>query len=1026
MATELEMAAPSPPSDESSTEGPALREFVQTQVVPERQQAVSPRSAIFSHTSLRTAPMPGRADIIPETKAIVAANSQRHSRRHRDNSGTGSRRKHERDLTHTSASSQRELVKLLIDQEHETSNLRHALATAVQRVQAEAQRVAALEREKQDAVQRSRILDETRQQAQQEASKAAQELRVYELQLENAQKEIERAQNDAKELQRQRDEAEAEAARAKAKARKLHEQTMIATAREEGRQLGFQAGFDQARRERLVLEARKKKAIAHKQPAPRIEEAPPAQQPRYISQPSRIRTGDNDEDYDDDEGSVSRLPLKNFTPVHQDPGPSRLAREEPRHSRNPRSPTEDDYESEGDDPRFAPRSHHNPQRYPRDPRGYPQATGPPHRHQRPPDRPPSPQIQVYSIDIPPQEQIEREFNSREDPNEILARRPREEWVTAQKHREIRAPPPQHARQYPGRAPPPLRVPPQQRPPPPNKSVSFLSRGSLKKTKDQAMSWYRSLSRRRNSNNKPTIDPVPEESPAAVAAASVSPAGPPTFPVPQVGPAFPEPETVPAPAPAHTAAQVAPSAARSAASVRSRASQMQMPVAEPAPPSMRAPSQREESIFGGSSQAAGTWYPPKTAPSVATSMRSRDPVGRRPTSVASTSVSQFALLATPHPGSSGPWMNDDSMREPSQRGGIREKESLLSVIKEDNMSRGHTPSSDRFLPPGAGTSIGGQPAPGMPQPSFGFPQHQFLQHQQSQATMDNRSVRRANKPPSIMVPDPDAPLDPAGVAYMRAQPDVFGGNGANLARQPSRTSQATPGSIKIDVVPPSGVPPQAGQSPLHTGRNHLSPYHVFKPPINGLGLAPAQSMLSMRSQKSGRAQPEYDGGMDTMSRRHSKQSMNMNASNQPSRPPSSLGGAFARVAAPFMQHLESAGGKSPARSARLGLHKPESIASFTSRKTGRGPISLYTQTPRAAPAPVVPESAPMLMAPQQIRRTGSSSSLRSNNSYSRYNPNDYVDPAFWGPDGPSGPPGALLAAGPDPNGRRSASSDLSYA
>lgn len=299
----------------------------------------------------------------------------------------------------------------------------------------------------------------------------------------------------------------------------------------------------------------------------------------------------------------------------------------------------------------------------------------------------------------------------------------------------------------------------------------------------------------------------------------------------------------------------------------------------------------------------------------------------------------------------------------------------------------------------------------------------------------------------MVPDPDAPLDPAGVAYMRAQPDVFGGNGANLARQPSRTSQATPGSIKIDVVPPvsiisfkisllatysfifyaqSGVPPQAGQSPLHTGRNHLSPYHVFKPPINGLGLAPAQSMLSMRSQKSGRAQPEYDGGMDTMSRRHSKQSMNMNASNQPSRPPSSLGGAFARVAAPFMQHLESAGGKSPALSARLGLHKPESIASFTSRKTGRGPISLYTQTPRAAPAPVVPESAPMLMAPQQIRRTGSSGSLRSNNSYSRYNPNDYVDPAFWGPDGPSGPPGALLAAGPDPNGRRSASSDLSYA
>ncbi|PPQ63758.1 hypothetical protein CVT24_004267 [Panaeolus cyanescens] len=1022
--------APSPVSDESSTEGPALQGIVQNTSIQERPQAVSPRSAVFSHTSLRTAPMTGRTDALADSKAVVASGSQRHSRRHRDTSGTGSRRKHERDLTHTSASSQRELVKLIIDQEHESSNLRHALATAVQRVQAEAQRVAALEKEKQEAVQRSRILDETRQQAQQEASKATQELRLYTLQLENAQKEIERAQNEAKELQRQRDEAEAEAARAKAKARKLHEETMIAAAREEGRQLGFQAGFEQARRERLAVEARKKKALAQKQAVAKIEQAPPIQPPPVVYERPQMRPQEN-ETYDDDDISVSRLPLKNFPTMHQDPGPSRHARdarEQPR-TRQQRSPTEDEYASDRDYPRFHPRQHRaQHQRYSSDPRGYPQPAGPSSRQARPPDPRASPQIQVYSIDIPPQEQLEREFNSREDPNAVLASRPRDEWVTAQKHREIRAPPPHHGPQFPGRYPPPLRVPQQQRPPSqqPAKSVGFLSRGSLKKTKDQAMSWYRSLSRRKN--NKPTIDPVPEESPAAVAAASASPA-PPTFPVPQVGPAFPVAETVPEPAPAPA---VIPAVVPSAASVKSRTSHMQMPVANPAPGSMRAPSQKEASIYGGNTPAAAdsSWYPPKSAPSVAQSMRSREPSGRRPASVASTSVSQFALLATPHPGSLAPWMNDDSMREPSQRGGLREKESLLSVIKEDNMSRGHTPHSDRFLPPGVGTSVGGQPAPGMPQPSFGFSQPQFLQHQQSQATMDNRSIRRSNKPPSIMVPDPDAPLEAAGVAYMRAQPDVFGGNGANLARQPSRGSQVTPGSIKIDVVPPSGIAPPPTQSPPHTGKNHLSPYHVFKPPINGLSLAPAQSMLSMRSQKSGRAHPaEYDGGMDAVSRRQSKQSMNMYAINnsQPSRPPSSLGGAFARVAAPFMQHSGSAAaGKSPARSTRLGLHKPESIASFTSRKTGCGPTSMHAQTPRVAPAPVDEVPGPMLMAPQHLRRTGSSTSLRSNTSYSRYNPDEYVDPAFWGVDGPGGAPGALLAAGPDPNGRRSASSDLSYA
>jgi len=35
-------------------------------------------------------------------------------------------------------------------------------------------------------------------------------------------------------------------------------------------------------------------------------------------------------------------------------------------------------------------------------------------------------------------------------------------------------------------------------------------------------------------------------------------------------------------------------------------------------------------------------------------------------------------------------------------------------------------------------------------------------------------------------------------------------------------------------------------------------------------------------------------------------------------------------------------------------------------------------------------------------------MKSNKSYSKYNPDEYLDPAFWAVDGPGGPPAATPA------------------
>lgn len=76
---------------------------------------------------------------------------------------------------------------------------------------------------------------------------------------------------------------------------------------------------------------------------------------------------------------------------------------------------------------------------------------------------------------------------------------------------------------------------------------------------------------------------------------------------------------------------------------------------------------------------------------------------------------------------------------------------------------------------------------------------------------------------------------------------------------------------------------------------------------------------------------------------------------------------------------------------------------------------------------------LVMAPP-MHRAKSSTSMKSMGSYSKYDPKEYDDPAFWSVDGPGGPPaatparrkpGMLVDENPRMSKRVSVNSGLSY-
>jgi len=662
-------------------------------IAKDRQTAMSPRSAVLSHTSL-PGPQPGHLSqstaISPSAQGVVD------KRRKAGKRSPGEHRKRATapDLS-LSSLSQLNVDRLKKDPKAEALRLRELLEVAVRQVHSESRRAADLERANQETATKFRVLNDNRLSAQQEAAKINTELRLQQVQLENAQKEIERAHDTMKEVERQRDEAEAEATRARAKARKLQQEMLIAAAREEGRRLGYEAGFDHAKKEREILASRRIPAALG--PPPNRASTKSKQRAyedsnrhRRSSQRPPRRQSDDIQSSPEYENSPSQLPLRGL-PDMQQPGPSNST---PLHTFQPPQ-TPSDSESE------------------REPT-------PPPQPSRPDPRSKTPSIQTWSITVPPQEVLDRSYNSLENPNDSVPQRPRNEWVTANKHIELRGTPapnqphrlsqsqqsqqslrpqpsnPQTTQpqnflipQFPNGQPPPLLPHPAMQPyayqrpnvPPPSKAVKFpkLSRPSLAKTKQQASSWYRSLSFRKK--NKPVIDPIPEE-----------------------------PSMTPT-----TGGNAVPLTASTSRD------QTEPPTASTGPPDTG-----ESNEYGPPPQPRSSWYKHSGVPSV----RSRDyaPSRLRPRSdaSASTKMSQFDLLATPNIG-----VIPGVATSGKGAATVREKDSFLSVIKEDPASRGNTPDRYGVGVPSGRTSTGDMRA--FPQPNFGGGR-QVLQHQGSFETL----------------------------------------------------------------------------------------------------------------------------------------------------------------------------------------------------------------------------------------------------------------------------------------------------
>ncbi|KAF8957339.1 hypothetical protein BDZ97DRAFT_1924703 [Flammula alnicola] len=975
---------PSPVSDESSsTERRAgLREFVDQAIAQDRLAAMSPRSALLSQSSLQTPTEKQRSSDL--MSGVVDSGRQLRKR------NTGSRRKRGLEVARPSALTQ--LLDVDIsrkDPKDEVMRLREILKTVERHSISESRRAVELERANQEAQQRVQLLAENRLIAQQEAAKAHQEVRIVQLQLENAQREIERKQDEVKRIEQQRDEAEAEAVRARAKARKLHQEKIAAAAREEGRRLGFQAGFDYAKKERQIVAARKssnavrptlieapRPNVAQTRPSNRIDKGKQRaydedvdddddatyrrrsrsrqQVPPTIKAPSAIARAPPIDDIlssPDDEMSLSELPLRGLPPVDY-PAERTSMQAGPSQSTPLRPfapPPETDSESE-------------------------EIIPPPNANAPPPPRTKTPAIQIYQIDIPSARQLNRQYNtSQENPNAAIPQLPRDQWVTASSFHQIRGPPPQ----FPGRYPPPL-LPPARRPAPnpqnPSKAVKFpkLSRPSLAKTKEQATSWYRSLSFRKK--NKPVIDPIPEET-------STTPisAGPVT------------------------------------GSTINEDSQ---------PPTATEPPNTNESqeLYGASAQPTASWYQPKqrsVPPSAPPSVRSGYS-RMRPISDASVStrVSQFDILATPHAPAAAA-MSVRSGKEGGRK--VKEKDSYLSVIKEDPSSRGNTP--ERYVPGGSmPRSSSDNMRSAVPQPNFG---QRSLQQQSSYGTIDSsaQNKRRSRRPPTIEVPEPDQELEPFGVAYNRGA----AANGyqpyppAGLNRRPSRISEkSSPNtSIGIDVVPPSGIAPDVVHSPPHTGRNHLSPYHTYQP-------APSftQSVTSLQSQggtRTGRPPAERPPSAAD-SRRRSKQSLNGYAdpneeyyqatpsmTNVQPRPPSTSSRPRSGMNNPYTNPDPSYNdldrSRTPNRTSQY-QGRPESVRSSASKR----PLQQYASQTSLLPgggvqAQPTNASSSRLVLASPVHRVASNASMRSQGSYGKYDPSGYVDPAFWPADGPP-PPAAV--------------------
>ncbi|KAJ7137730.1 hypothetical protein C8R44DRAFT_847832 [Mycena epipterygia] len=212
-------------------ESPVLQDFV-NETLARQTETPSPRTELLSPP--RTSPR--------------ALQGEEIDRLRRGRRGPSERYRRQREEAYANVSS-RQLLSLFIEKEYESSKLRKALHRAFERFEAEAIRVSEAERVTQETLNQFRAINEAKVAAERALSKTNEELRLWKFQFDHAQKEIERAQDVVRLVERQRDDAERAAAKARTAARQLNEQRLVNDALEEGRRLGYQAGFRRAQQE---------------------------------------------------------------------------------------------------------------------------------------------------------------------------------------------------------------------------------------------------------------------------------------------------------------------------------------------------------------------------------------------------------------------------------------------------------------------------------------------------------------------------------------------------------------------------------------------------------------------------------------------------------------------------------------------------------------------------------------------------------------------------------------------------------
>lgn len=681
---------------------------------------------------------------------------RRQRQHHANGKGNSSRnwwRDRERELLQSNLSP-KDLIRMVIEAEKETTKLHDTLSNTVTMLDEESRKCASLER---DTVSTFTRLNSGRERAQAHAEAVAQDLRVAQFELEHTGREIERLKEELEVQKQMREEGEAQLTRVKNAAHKLRQERMVDLAREEGRRQGFEAGFLRAQAETTMKmrattggsalvpgrPRRDSEPIASTSQRPphretsRIAPPPPDQVPQVHRRPEVHR--DQESIYEE----LSSIPI--ITP------PQGL---------NP-----------------FPNTHKIPMRT-----GYSPTRRPARTRTKSPT-PSAPSVDHYPVSIPPQEVIEQTQNI----NPQSTNPPREEWVTGEQHRDIHghapSPSPTTAIFNPniaghgpgtGLAGPTSIIQTSGTPTSAAKHRVKFRRPTLAKTKQTATSWYRSLSFRKKPKPKIVIDPTAEE---------------------EEEEEYTEVRDERATHPANEAGPSGTSAAERSQSLPTRTS-------DPAPSITAPPNSRHSKAASMSSTVRTRDY---GFPFKAQGHRPR--VGS--VDSMSTHTSQFDMLTAPSVSMggysrSGPantsvaslGSNAGAGKAPSVSGRSAKSAALskkLSVIKENPSSREPTPGRPSH-----------SQAPGQVPPASRFTENDIRSMRPVRSMRSMKSGKSTNSRMVVLNPDPESPDWARQASQPRTQ--IY-------AHPPSNSALMQSGMPNLSIYEGSGVIP-----PLRTKKS----------------------------------------------------------------------------------------------------------------------------------------------------------------------------------------------------------------